>query len=75
MHLKWPPGLEIQAPRGLSGASESHACNAANDSEVGTQARTLNPLEAFDSDPGPKLMDLMHRKSAPGPGLEIHHIH
>ena len=63
MHLKWPPGLEIQAPRGLSGASESHACNAANDSEVGTKARTLDSLDAFDSDPGPNLMVLMHRKS------------
>ena len=49
MHLQWPPGLEIQAPRGLSGASESHACNAANDSEVGTKARTLDPFDAFDS--------------------------
>ena len=73
MHLKWPPGLEIQAPRGLSGASESHACNAANGSELGTKARTLDSLDAFDSDPGPQLivlMDLNESKVAPSrPGL------
>ena len=42
MHLKCPPGLEIQAPPGPSGASEYNAYNEATGSKVGPKARTLD---------------------------------
>ena len=49
--------------------------NASNESKVGPQARTLGSLDPFDSDPGPNLMNRMHLKSGPRPGLESHSIH
>ena len=59
MQLKWPQDFRFRLHQAPPGASESNAYTEANDSKVGPKARTLDSLDAFDSDPGPQLMDLM----------------